>query len=158
MAFVIAFDLDGTLIPNQKCVPTEQSFSGIWAIFFREPIRKGTKDLLRDLQRSGCEIWIYTTSFRSVPYIRRMFGLMGVRLAGVVNQSVHEERMRKVHGNRPGPSKSPSSFGIDLLVDDEPEIKNVALTYGFDALWIDPLDETWADNVIACVEKMRVRK
>ena len=157
MAFVIAFDLDGTLIPNQKNVPVERSFSAIANIFFREQIRQGTKDLLLKLQSSGCDVWIYTTSYRDVYYIRMMFLAMGVKLAGVVNQPIHEQRMEKVFRGRMRPSKSPSSFGIDLLVDDEPEIKKEALVYGFDALWIDPFDESWTNKVLVCVDRMRTR-
>ena len=157
MAFVIAFDLDGTLIPTQNGVPVEENYNPFWKIFFHEKIRRGTKDMILKLQNQGCDIWIYTTSFRRVKYIHRMFLAMGIKLTGVVNQIVHYERMVKVFGNRNKPSKSPSTFGIDLLVDDEPEIKKEALIYGFDALLVDQSDQDWVNKVLDHVKSMRDR-
>jgi hypothetical protein len=66
-----------------------------------------------ELLRRRCELWVYTTSYRSPRSLRGWFRCLGVPLAGVVNQARHE----RVVG-RQGPSKYPPAFGIDLHVDD----------------------------------------
>ena len=157
MAFVIAFDLDGTLIPNQKGVPVEQFEPPVLRFLLREPLRRGTKTLLMTLLSEGCDIWIYTTSYRGADYIRFMFRMIGIKLAGVVNQNIHLARMEKSFNGRVHPSKSPSTFGIDLLVDDEPDINKEALVYGFDALCVNPMDEAWTEKVLERVRSMRAR-
>lgn len=57
-------------------------------------------------------MWVYTTSYRSAGYIRRLFWLHGIRLAGVVNQTRHEREVRV------RATKYPPQFGIELLVDN----------------------------------------
>ena len=66
----ISFDLDSTLIPNGKEFETENR-NGIAKLLGIEEIRKGTRELISDLQKQGHDIHIYTTSFRTKRKIRR---------------------------------------------------------------------------------------
>lgn len=144
--FRVAFDLDGTLIPEDHPFPTEAPG---WPLSWLapEPLRFGAARLLRDLRRSGCEVWIYTTSLRSPGAIRRLFRCHGVRLDGIVNQEIHD---RKLGRPRRG-SKSPAAFGIDLLIDNEEGVAIEAAHRGFRVLIVSPMDLDWADSVRAAV-------
>ncbi|BAO75336.1 hypothetical protein [Winogradskyella sp. PG-2] len=60
----ISFDLNSTLIPNGPEFKTEKK--GILAILINiEGIKLGAPKLIRQLQKEGHIINIYTTSFRS---------------------------------------------------------------------------------------------
>jgi hypothetical protein len=108
----ISFDVDDTLVCC-GAVPGEQFLPWWWRWLYPEVLRRGTRSLLHQLARRRCELWIYTTSFRSERYLRGWFARLSVRLGGVVNQQRHDEVV-----GRQGPSKYPPAFDIDLHVDD----------------------------------------
>ena len=114
----VSFDLDEVLFVSPKTHKTEPALPFPLNRIFRERLRLGAPDLIRFLQASGYQVWIYTSSFRSERYIRRLFRLYGVRLDGIVNAERH---LREVQGNRRErlPQKLPSRYRISLHVDDE---------------------------------------
>ncbi len=146
----IAFDLDNTLIPYAKEFPVEPR--NILMRFLRiEPLRKGAIELLKELDHSGHEIWIYTTSFRTVTKIRLTFGLNGIRLKGVVNQQIHSNLMK---GRSESYSKYPPAFDIDLLIDDAEGVKLEGEKGGFNVIWVKPNDMNWVEHVLAEVRTL----
>jgi hypothetical protein len=142
----ISFDVDDTLVchpsvPNERFVP----WWGRW--WYPELLRRGTRDLLRELHAGGNQLWIYTTSYRSARYLRGWFRSFGVPIYGVVNQQRHE----RVVG-RQGPSKYPPAFGIDLHVDDSEGVAEEGKRHRFNVLVISPADEDWVVRVLEAVQ------
>ena len=114
----ISFDIDDTL----ACLPhhADEEHSKLPAFVHRwlgEPLRRGTRSLIRDLRRQGCSIWIYTSSGRTPAYIRRWLMLYGIHVDGVVNSDRHQHVLAQ-HRLENAPSKYPPAFDIDLHVDD----------------------------------------
>jgi hypothetical protein len=143
----ISFDIDDTLVCSAN-VPTEQHLSRWWRLWYAERLRSGTQALMGELIRRRCELWIYTTSYRSPRYLRGWFRCLGVSLAGVVNQARHE----RVVG-RQGPSKYPPAFGIDLHVDDSEGVGLEGERHGFAVVVVSPGDVGWAVRVLEAVER-----
>ncbi len=138
----VAFDLDNTLIVSHFSFPVELPKRRFWAYFCKyEPLRAGTVALFDFCKQQGWEIWIYTTSFRSVSYIKRLFWLYGIGLNGVVNQEIHN---KKANANS---SKYPPSFGIDVIVDDSEGVKIEGKKYNFNAIWIQPDNINWVADI-----------
>src|SRR5262245_19530323 len=108
----ISFDLDDTLICYQQGVPREPPLPWYWRLLAGdEPLRLGSRNLMRDLSGRGWELWVYTTSHRNPSSVRRWLWFHGVAVAGVINQEVHDAHLRRSPGERP-PSKNPAAFGI----------------------------------------------
>ena len=143
----IAFDLDGTLVPDgRRLEPGIDRPSILSRLCFRERLRRGTKELLRELQSQGHEIWIYTTSLRSPAYVRWLFRLSGAPVSRVINQQRHRLAVAGLaSGQRP--SKHPPSFGIDLLIDDSAGVAAEGREHGFRVVLVDPGDASWAVRV-----------
>jgi len=140
----IAFDLDNTLIRGVHPFVLETPKRWFWArLLGREALRAGIIELAAHCQRQGWEVWVYTTSYRSAGYIRRLFWLHGIGLAGVVNQARHDREVRVRS------TKYPPQFGIDLLIDDAPGVGLEGERYGFEVLVINPDDAEWAAKVKA---------
>ncbi len=147
----IAFDLDGTLVPGGgPLAPGVERLPIAAGLFFRERLRAGSRELLRDLHRQGHEIWIYTSSLRPLAYIRWWFRLAGVPIADVVNHGRHR---RAVAGLPRSPSKHPPSFGIDLLVDACVGVAAEGIEHGFRVVGPDPNDPEWAAVVREAVAR-----
>ena len=92
----IAFDLDDTLLATTHDFPIEMPIKKIWFYFFKyEPLRKGTIKLFSHCKNLNHEIWIYTTSFRNPIYIKRLFWLYGIQLDGIINQDIHNQKVKQ---------------------------------------------------------------
>ncbi len=133
----ISFDVDDTLVCGPS-VPVEQVIPRWRRWRYREGLRYGTQALMMALVKRGCQIWVYTTSYRSANYLRGWFKSFGVALCGVVNQSSHD----RVVG-RHGPSKYPPAFGIDLHVDDSDGVRLEGERHGFAVVVVSPEDPDW---------------
>ena len=148
----IAFDLDMTLIDWGGLFPLETAIPfALLRPWFNEPLRRGTRQLMRTLQGQGHDLWIYTASGRDPTYLRIWFLLLGVRIGGVVNYPRHESL--RLAGRCPNCSKYPPAFGIDLLIDDSEGVAEEGRRHGFSVLLIDPADVCWAEGVLAAVAK-----
>jgi len=119
-----------------------------------EKLRKGTVGLMRYFQQQGEEIWVYTTSYRNTFYIRLLFWLHGIVVRGVVNQAVHNQKIKN-RTDWPRCSKYPPAFGIDLLIDDQEGVKIEAERHGFRMIWIKPEQQDWTEQVINEYKKIK---
>ena len=140
----IAFDLDDTLIsarfPQEKC-------SWWRTLFLRERLRRGTKQLFRQLKTRDHQMWIYTTSCRSETYISRLFHAYGLKLDGIVNLDRHNLKT-------PPCSKFPPAFGIDLLIDDRPGVEQEGWKYGFAVIIASPNNPDWAEELLETIDHL----
>jgi hypothetical protein len=139
----ISFDLDSTLIPHGKEFETENR-SGIAKLFGIEEMRKGTTELVSDLQNQGHVINIYTTSFRSKRKIRQTLKYYGIK----VNRIVNEKENRKVLKIRNiNSSKYPPAFDFDLHIDDLKGVGIESERFNFKAIIVEPTDEEWIEKI-----------
>jgi hypothetical protein len=151
----IAFDLDNTLIPCGNEFPTVRRFPRpLMDLCGWEPLREGTIELMKYLKSQGNEIWIYTTSLRNASSIKWLFLLYGIRIDGVVNQQIHNKKVRNGHIYC---SKYPPAFGIDVLIDDQEGVKQEAARYNFYMIWIKPGDANWVEEVKQVYNGYRVK-
>jgi hypothetical protein len=146
---VISFDLDDTLICYHPATPREPVLVP-WPLrtWFREPLRAGTVQLMRQLIADGWQIAVYTTSHRSPAYVTWFLRFHGVRVSRVVNQRAHERALLRA-GIRHGPSKLPRLFGIRLHVDDSDGVAAEGREFGFDVVVVRPDDPDWTSVVLA---------
>ena len=150
----ISFDLDEALFVSPVTHKTEPPLPFPLNRVFQERLRLGTPDLIRELQKRGFEVWVYTSSFRSEWYIRSLFSCYGVRFDGIVNAQRH---LAEVQGNNKNvlPQKLPSKYRISLHVDDEQQICSAAAQYGFRVYRLYEEDDEWKEKIIDCAEHVR---
>ena len=153
----VSFDLDEVLFVSPKTHRTEPSLPFPLRNVFRERLRLGTPALIHTLQGMGYEVWVYTSSFRSEAYIRRLFRCYGVKFDGIVNGERH---LREVQRNRKErlPQKVPSHYRISLHVDDESVIVTSGRQMGFNVYQLDAQDDNWKEKVIARADEIRRRE
>lgn len=135
----ISFDLDSTLIPNGKEFETER-INWLGKLFGIERIRKGTRELISDLQKQGHQIHIYTTSYRTRNRIRWTLRYYGIRVDRIVNQKENSVRLKEM---RVYASKYPRAFDFDLHIDDSKGVGMEGEKYNFKTVIVDPKNEDW---------------
>ena len=153
----VSFDLDEVLLVSPKTHKTEPPLPFPLDRIFRERLRLGTPELIHALQDMGYEVWVYTSSFRSEQYIRRLFRCYGVRFDGIVNGERH---LREVQRDRREtlPQKVPSHYRISLHVDDEAVIVTSGRQMGFNVYQLEADDDNWKEKVIARADEIRRRE
>lgn len=150
----VSFDLDEVLFVSPETHKTEPMLPFPLRRIFRERLRLGTPELINGLQKMGYEVWVYTSSFRSERYIRRLFSHYGVRFDGIVNGTRHLKEVQR-DSKTVLPQKVPTRYRISLHVDDEEAICTCARQYGFRAYRLNAQDDDWKEKIIECAEQVR---
>ena len=138
----VAFDLDNTLIRNDfdfPLAPAQRPF--LQKLFQTESLRLGVRELFFFCRKQGWEVWIYTTSYRSPFYIRKMLWVYNLRVDGIVNQTRHTQRVRVKS------TKHPPTFGIQVLIDDSRGVQLEGEQFGFSVIQLDPQNANWVKTV-----------
>ncbi len=152
----VSFDLDEVLFVSPETHKTEPELRFPFNRIYKERLRLGTPELINSLQKTGYEVWVYTSSFRSQRYIRHLFFLYGVKFDGIINGQRH---LAEVQRDRKQilPQKVPSMYRISLHVDDESVICSLGRQYGFEAYQLEAQDDDWKEKVIARAEEIKHR-
>ena len=143
----VSFDLVEVLFVSPQTHKTEPPLPFPLNRFFRERLRLGTPELIRSLQELGYEVWIYTSSFRTEKYIRRLFRCYGVRLDGIVNGERHLREVQRGNSS-PLPQKLPNRYRISLHVDDESVVCSWGREYGYEAYQLNAQDDDWKEKIL----------
>ena len=134
----VSFDLDEVLFVSPQTHKTEPPLPFPLRNLFKERLRLGTPEVINRLQDLGYEVWVYTSSFRSEAYIRRLFRLYGVRFDGIVNGTRHLKEVQR-NNRETLPQKLPNRYRISLHIDDEEIICSSACSIIF-----FPQSSSWA--------------
>ena len=150
----VSFDLDEVLFVSPKTHKTEPLLPFPLRNFFPERLRLGTPELIWELQIMGYEVWVYTSSFRSISYIRNLFRLYGVKFDGIVNGERHLREVQR-DNKITLPQKLPNRYRISLHVDDEEVICSLGRQYGFRTYHLDAEDDDWVQKIIQRAEEIK---
>ena len=153
----VSFDLDEVLFVSARTHKTEPPPVFPLDRVFKERLRKGAPELIRKLQDLGFEVWIYTSSFRSEKYIRRLFRCYGVRLDGIVNGERHLREVQR-GSKTPLPQKLPNRYRISLHVDDESVVCSWGREYGYSVYQLNAQDDDWAEKIIQKANEVREKE
>jgi len=150
----ISFDLDDTLFINPDKTPAEPGLPFLLSRLYPDRLRAGTVSLMHWLRENQIEIYIYTTSFRSERYIRKLFRHYHILIDVVINGARHA---REVQGSKAEamPSKYPSHYRIDLHVDDDVSVLENGRYYGFRVYLIEEHDPDWTEKLIRQIMRLK---
>lgn len=150
----VSFDLDEVLFVLPETHKTEPAPFFPFNLIFKERLRLGTPELIKELQKLGFEVWVYTSSFRSEKYIRRLFGLYGVKFDGIVNAQRHLKEVQR-DNKTTLPQKLPSKYRISLHIDDESIVCTMGRQYGYRTYQLNAQDDEWKEKIISRAEEIR---
>lgn len=155
---VISFDLDGTLLcgglPSLEDpdAPPLVSPSGVR----EDRLRLGARSLLRGLIDKGCRVWIYTESMRGRTPMQEWFATLDITVDGIVNKSIHESAWAEQGFPVRCPRKYPPWFGIDVHVDNDPEVASECAEHGCPIILIDSTEIDFEGAVRGELRRMGV--
>ena len=150
----VSFDLDEVLFVDPKKYEIEEPLRGLAGMFFKEKLRKGTVELIHELQKRNFEVRVYTSSYRSEDYIKRLFKHYGIVFDGIVNAERHNKEVQRGRSQRL-PQKMPPHYQISLHIDDEENIIRSGASYGFHVFRVYEPDDEWVQKVLDEAERVR---
>ncbi|MCF0134117.1 MAG: HAD family hydrolase [Blautia sp.] len=150
----VSFDLDEVLFVCPDTHKTEPALPFPFNKLYKERFRLGTPDLIHQLQDMGVEVWVYTSSFRSENYIKKIFRHYGVKFDGIINGQRHLREVQAGH-KEILPQKLPNKYGISLHIDDESVIAIHGRTYGFKVYQLEEQDDDWKEKILECVKSIQ---
>ena len=150
----VSFDLDEVLFVSPSTHKTEPPPRYPFNKLYKERLRLGTPDLIHKLQELGYEVWVYTSSFRSEKYIRRLFSLYHVHFDGIVNAQRHLKEVQR-DNKTILPQKLPNRYRISLHIDDETIVCTLGRQYGYRTYQLEAQDDDWAEKIIARADEVR---
>ena len=153
----ISFDLDGTLFVSdpKRAGPPLFNFVERGKVAL---LRGESRELITALAERGWEIWFYTNSMRSRTSLLAWAMRLGMPVAEAINQQVHENRCAEMgHAPVQSAAKMPQWFGIDLHVDDSPEVARQISDCGGRVCLIAEDDPDWAEKVLFCADEITSR-
>ncbi len=152
----VSFDLDEVLFVSPKTHKTEPPLKFPFDKIYKERLRLGTPELINKLQEMGYEVWVYTSSFRTEKYIKRLFKFYHVKFDGIVNGTRH---LNEVQRDRKEvlPQKLPNIYHISLHIDDETIVATWGRENGYDVFQLEAEDENWKEKIIERAEQIRKR-
>ncbi|MCR5543026.1 MAG: HAD family hydrolase [Eubacterium sp.] len=153
----VSFDLDEVLFVLPETHKTEPPLHFPFNYIYKERLRLGTPDVIRALQSQGYEVWVYTSSFRSMNYIKGLFRHYHVKFDGIVNGNRHVKEVQRDNKEQL-PQKLPSKYRISLHIDDEAIVCSLGKQYGYNVYQLNAQDDDWKEKVIACADKIRKRE
>ncbi len=150
----ISFDLDEVLFVYPKDHKIEKAPHFPFNLIYKERLRLGTPQVIKSLQELGFEVWVYTSSFRSISYIKSLFALYGITFDGIINGTRHLKEVQK-GSTTILPQKVPSYYHISLHIDDEKVICSQGRHSGYYSYHLDEEDPQWGENIIAYALEIR---
>ena len=152
----VSFDLDEVLFVLPETHKTEPPLRFPFNLIYKERLRLGTPDVIHTLQELGYEVWVYTSSFRTESYIRRLFKHYHIKFDGIVNGTRHMKEVQR-DNKQMLPQKLPNRYRISLHIDDEAIVCTLGKQYGYNVFQLNAQDDDWKEKVIACADKIRKR-
>lgn len=153
----ISFDLDEVLFVSPIDHETEPPLRFPFNRIYRERLRKGTVELIHELQRRDFEVWVYTSSFRTRSYIKGLFRHYGIRFSDIINGYRHAKEIQTGR-TVTLPNKLPSRYRISLHIDDEEIVCKTARQYGFNVFWLKDHNPCWQEEILERAETIRKRE
>ena len=151
----VSFDLDDTLIFKTVQGRTDASLPALKRSYSEERLREGTRGLMHALAKRGCEIWIYSNSFRGKKELFQWFENCGLPVREIVNQQMHDLKRTEMGSQSLRPAKFPPWFEIDVHIDDSAELEEDARSHGFKVIRVAPDDVNWVSTVLAAIDAMQ---
>ena len=150
----ISFDLDGVLFVDPNKYETEPPLPSPLNLMYPDRLRKGTVQLIHDLQNQGFEVLVYTSSYRSELYIRALFWHYQIKFDEIINADKHNKEIQ-TRSTVQLPSKMPAQYQISLHIDDDEIVVENGRAYGFRVLSINEPDPAWAEKVLKEAHRVR---
>lgn len=145
----VSFDLDEILLTDGVVYTADKKLAFPANRVFEKGLRHNAANLIKELQRQGFDVWIYTANYHSEKYIRALFKLYNANPDGVINGLSRNRSKGKIK------DAFINKYELSVHIDNEEIIVVNTKTKEYETLEIEPGEASWASNAIALIKKHR---
>ncbi len=150
----VTVDLDEVVFAREEDgVPLEKPMPFPINRLFRERVRRGVPTLFHTLSTKGYDIWVYTSGYYSMEYIRRYFRMWDVKLTGVVT-GTGGKNGRRLSDDREMKKMLDTQYRSTLHIDRDLVIRTFSGSKECDEYPLSGSPDSWVREATDAVEKM----
>ena len=150
----VTVDLDEVVFAREEDgVPLEKPMPFPINRLFRERVRRGVPALFHTLSTKGYDIWVYTSGYYSMEYIRRYFRMWDVKLTGVVT-GTGGKNGRRLSDDREMKKMLDTQYRSTLHIDRDLVIRTFSGSKECDEYPLSDSPDSWVREATDAVEKM----
>lgn len=135
-------DLEEVVFQSQKQEPAEKRVPFPLSLRYPQRLRLGIPALISYLDAHGYDVWVYSSHYYSSEYIRALFRLKHVHVAGLVTGS------RPGHGRKAIENEMKNHYHTTLSIDRESLLRVNHLTKAYEEYPLDSGRDDWSAQVI----------
>lgn len=148
----VTLDLDEVVFRNPEDGCVEKPLPFPMNRHFKERIRLGVPALFRYLNDHSYDIWVYTSNYYSMEYIRYMFKHRGVRLTGIVTGT--GRKGAKVGASVDLKKMMEDQYKSTIHIDNDLILRTFSGSKEHDEVALSGAPETWSREVLDALQKM----
>ncbi|MBQ7614862.1 MAG: ParB-like nuclease domain-containing protein [Butyrivibrio sp.] len=149
----VTFDLDEVVFGATGEDEVEKSPSLFFTWTYKEKIKKGIPALFIYLSHKGYDIWVYTSKFYSIDYIRGYMKKYHVNVTGIITgtgRNVGFSESAKSNIDK----KIAGKYKYTLHIDNDSVVRTNTQTKEFEDYEIKTEKKNWSQAIMDIVEKM----
>ncbi|MBE5807916.1 MAG: transcriptional regulator [Clostridiales bacterium] len=146
-------DLDELVFAQDGALPVEKPLPFPFRLLFRQRLRLGVPAVFHFLKTQGYDIWVYSSKYYSMEYIRRYLRLCHAPVDGIVTGTARGKRLsadkkaqlRALAANR---------YSVTLHIDERALLRTHGAGEGFEEFRLTGRAEDWSAQVIDIIREM----
>lgn len=147
----VTLDLDEVVFGAKGEDEVEKSPTIFFRWIYKERVKKGVPALFHFFSQKGYDIWVYTSQFYSIDYIRSYMKKYHVNVTGIITGTGRNTGL----GDKSNIDKMiAGKYKYTLHVDNESVVRTNTQTKEFEDYEIDTKKKNWSQAIIDIVEKM----
>ena len=150
----VTLDLDEVVFCGKDDPCVEKPLSFPLNRFYKERIRKGIPALLHAFNEKDWDIWVYTSKYYSIEYIRFLFKHRAVRLTGIVTGTA-QKGARAAETAREMKKMLENKYQSTIHIDNHMLIRTIQGSKECEEYSLSGSPETWSREALDIFRKMK---
>ena len=150
----VSFDLDEVIFCSKEYDIPEKPLPYPINKIYKERLRLGVPGLMHYLGTKGYDIWVYTSEYYSLEYIRLLFKKYSVKVDGIITGTERKEKKHSAEKKKTE-SKLEKKYKETIHIDRDMVIRTLHSGKDFEEYEIDADAASWSKKVISIIHKMK---
>ena len=153
----VTLDLDEVVFCSGEESFAEKPLRFPFNRLYKERIRKGIPALLHAFNEKDCDIWVYSSKYYSMEYIRAFFRHWNVRLTGIVT-GTEQKGALAAENKRKMKKMLETKYASTFYIDNDMMIRTMNGSRECEEFRMSGNPATWAREAMEILEKISARR
>lgn len=147
-----SFDLDEVLMIDYDSPAADPAIPLVFRRIMKKSIRRSAPLLIKELQRIGFDVWVYTDRFVDTYQIQKFFALHGVKVNGIIGGLKNKSSRSAIR------SQFVDQYDVSLHIDNAGIVCVDTRTKQYDSVDINCDVSVWGGQTFTAVKQLPLVK